>query len=304
MEWEKMGLVYVPDGSRSWAKKYAFPPVPYALNDEKLRIYLTFCDENMVGRMGYVDVAASEPSRVLEVSERPLLDIGQPGTFDENGLLPTCILPVGDDLYVYYVGYQLGYKVRYYQFAGLAISRDGGRTFTRERRTPILERSDAELVNRTSTFVMHENGTFRMWYVGGSDWTTVNGKTLPVYDLKYLESRDGKNWGPTGRTVLEFEGDEHAFGKPWIIKEDRRYSMWYSVRTRSKGYRLGYAESKDGIVWDRHDDRIGIDVSASGWDSQMIAYAAIHSHRDQTYMFYNGNNCGETGFGYAKLKSA
>ncbi len=41
-----------------WAQKYAFPPVPYFISDDVLRIYLTICDENMVGRAGYVDVSA------------------------------------------------------------------------------------------------------------------------------------------------------------------------------------------------------------------------------------------------------
>jgi hypothetical protein len=79
--------------------------------------------------------------------------------------------------------------------------------------------------------------------------------------------------------------------------------MFYSIRTRSKGYRLGYAESKDGVTWQRRDDDVGIDVSADGWDSEMIAYASVVAHGDKVYMFYNGNNCGATGFGYAILRS-
>jgi hypothetical protein len=78
--------------------------------------------------------------------------------------------------------------------------------------------------------------------------------------------------------------------------------MFYSVRTRSKGYRLGYAESVDGLNWTRKDEAIGIDVSDSGWDSQMIAYSSLVKHKDKVYLFYNGNNLGESGFGYAELE--
>jgi len=42
-------------------------------------------------------------------------------------------------------------------------------------------------------------------------------------------------------------------------------------------------------------------VSADGWDSEMIAYSAVVPYRDRVYLFYNGNNCGRTGFGYAVL---
>jgi len=304
MKWIKKGLVYAADGSLPWAQKYGYPPTPRLLGDGVLRMYVAFCDEHMVGRIGYVDLDADNPSRVLKVSPRPVFDIGAPGTFDENGVVPTCVLPVQDQLYLYYVGYQLGHKVRYYQFQGLAVSDDGGETFLRKQRTPVLDRSDRETHNRTSAFVMHDEGVFKMWYVGGSDWVEVRGKMLPTYKMRYLESPDGVAWGSDGRVCLDFGGpDEYAFGRPWILKEGGRYRLFYSYRTHSKGYRIGYAESADGLAWERKDDQVGIDVSSTGWDSEAISYSSIVRHEDRVYLFYNGNNCGETGFGYAVLEN-
>lgn len=303
MRWIKKGLIYCPDGSSPWAKKYAFPPIPFFVSKRILRFYVAFCDENTIGRIGFVEVDPENPSLVLNVSEKPVLDIGTPGAFDENGILPTSIVEVGEQLYLYYVGYQLGYKVRYFQFQGLATSDDGGNSFIRYSKVPILDRSDKELLNRTSAFVIYEDDIFKMWYVGGSRWLNVKDKFLPTYNLRYLESRDGKNWGDEGVVCIDFKNeDEHAFGKPWVMKDAGIYRMFYSIRTKSKGYRLGYAESDDGIDWSRKDDEIGIDVSESGWDSQMIAYSSVVKYKDRVYMLYNGNNCGETGFGYALLE--
>lgn len=226
MKWTKKGRIYVPDGRLWWAKKYAFPPTPYFLNDRVLRIYVSFCDENTIGRVGYVEVDAEDPANVLRVSSLPVLDIGTPGAFDENGVLPTCIVPVEDRLYLYYVGYQLGYRVRYFQFEGLAVSKDGGESFQRLQRTPVIDRSENELVNRTSSFVMREGGVFKMWYVGGSDWRDVHGKMLPVYKLRYLESSDGIHWPSEGRVCLDFrDADEHAFGRPWVFRRSR--ALWH-----------------------------------------------------------------------------
>ena len=53
----------------------------------------------------------------------------------------------------------------------------------------------------------------------------------------------------------------------------------------------------------RKDEEIGIDVSESGWDSQMQAYPAVLRCRDRVYLFYNGNDYGRDGFGYAILES-
>jgi len=302
MEWLKRGLVHAPTGAVPWAEQYAFPPTPHLVNGESLRLYVAFRDAAGIGRVGFVEVDARNPGVVRNVSPAPVLDIGAAGAFDENGVVPTAVVRCGDQLYLYYVGYQLGYKVRYFQFQGLAISDDGGLTFRRHSAVPILDRSDQELLNRTSAFVLREDDIFKMWYVAGSDWITIGNKSLPRYNLRYLESIDGRTWGTTGRICLDFRNtDEHAFGRPWVVKDSNIYRMFYSIRTRSKGYRLGYATSHDGISWEREDEAVGLDVSESGWDSEMIAYPSIYRHQDDVYVFYNGNNCGATGFGFAQL---
>ena len=77
--------------------------------------------------------------------------------------------------------------------------------------------------------------------------------------------------------------------------------MLYSIRTYSRGYYIGYAESCDGIHWIRKDEEAGIELSESGWDGQNLSYPYVYVYKDKTYLFYNGNGCGKTGFGYAEL---
>jgi predicted GH43/DUF377 family glycosyl hydrolase len=304
LKWEKKGRIYTAGGSLPWARKHSTGPTPIIVRDGEIRLYVAFTDENTVGRIAYIDVAADDPSRILRISQKPVLDIGQPGAFDENGMLVTSVLESDGELFLYYVGYQLGYKVRYFQFQGLAISRDRGETFERYRRVPVIDRSDAELLNRTSAFVMKEDGRFRMWYVAGSEWLVgAHDKTLPRYDLRYLESTDGKTWGSEGKVVLGFKNDdEHALARPWVFRHEGRYRMFFSRRSRSLTYRIGYAESPDGIAWSRRDEEAGLDVSPEGWDSQMVEYATVAFWKDRVYLFYNGNECGQSGFGYAVLK--
>ena len=47
----------------------------------------------------------------------------------------------------------------------------------------------------------------------------------------------------------------------------------------------------------------GIDVSEEGWDSQMICYSFVFSHKENYYMLYNGNQNGKEGFGLTILKT-
>ena len=82
--------------------------------------------------------------------------------------------------------------------------------------------------------------------------------------------------------------------------------MYFSYRhvvdyrlTASSGYKIGLATSVDGKVWDKKYDETGIDLSAEGWDSQMMAYPHVLKHDGVFYMLYNGNGFGRDGFGYA-----
>jgi hypothetical protein len=167
----------------------------------------------------------------------------------------------------------------------------------------VLERSDAELFFRCGAYVLYEDGQFRMWYVAGSGWEQVGDAIKPVYEIRYMESADGIHWPDEGATCIRIERDnEHGFGKPCVIREGGKFRMFYSVRRRDvESYRLGYAESDDGLHWQRKDEGIGLDVSESGWDSEMICYSAVIPLHGRWYMFYNGNEFGRTGFGVAEL---
>lgn len=303
MKWIKKGLIYCPDGSCSWARSHAMVPTPYFAGDDVLRLYVGFRDKNGISRIGFVELDANNPSKVLKVSENPLLDVGAPGTFDDNGVIPSSVVNFNGKLYLYYFSFQLGVKVRYFMFSGLAISEDGGNTFARYSRVPVLDRSNRELFFRSGPFVLLDNGLWKMWYVAGSEWIDINGKISPSYSIKHLESEDGINWGKEGRScIAPAHDDEYGVGRPFVIKDSGLYKMFYSIRSKSKGYTIGYAESADGLSWTKKDGEVGIDFSDNGWDSQMICYHSIVKHRGITYMFYCGNNFGESGFGYAVLE--
>ncbi len=305
MHWKKLGPIWKPAGDLGWARSHATCPTPWRLDQGTLRIFVQCRDADNVGRVGYVDVAADNPLEVIGTSPLPVLDTGVPGTFDDNGVFQTCIVPMNDStLYLYYVGFELSRHIRYRLLTGLAISRDGGERFERVRATPILERSNAELYFRCGPFVLREGGRFRMWYIAGSQWTEIDGKPMPVYDMRYMESADGVRWPEQGAVCLQLhEPEEHGFGRPFVVNDGGRYKLYYSIRKRAlRQYRLGYAESPDGRHWVRKDSEMNIDVSPSGWDSGSVEYSAVIQAKGNTYLFYNGNDFGATGFGVARLE--
>ena len=92
MRWKKLGVVWKPDGSNAWAKTHAAVPTLFRLNEKVIRVFVTCLDDKGRGRPGYVDLAAAEPTRVLGVLPRASLEIGEPGAFDDNGLVAVSIV--------------------------------------------------------------------------------------------------------------------------------------------------------------------------------------------------------------------
>jgi len=301
VHWRKLGRVYVPEGRSAWAKTHAMLPTPFVLDDDRIRVFMASCDEDMVGRVGYVDVDARNPLRVLKVAENPVLDIGEPGCFDDNGVNPVTVLRVGNEIRMYYVGYQLTPRVRYLLFSGLAVSRDGGESFERYKRVPVLDRTDAEPLVRTAPYVLATASGYDLWYIAGERFIQVGDRLRPTYDLRYMRSGDGITWGEEGEVVMPLEGDAYGYGRPFVLRDNGAFRMWYSIRTAAKGYRLGYAESSNGKTWTRLDHLAGLDVSEDGWDSQMVCYCSVVRTREAWIMFYNGNDYGRTGFGAAVM---
>jgi hypothetical protein len=307
MKWQRHGVVWRPRGDRAWARSHATCPTPLLRRDGGLRVYLQCRDDAGVGRITWIDLDPNDPRRVIGEATEPLLDIGAPGAFDDNGVFPTSVLRAPDGrVFLYYVGFELCHHIRYRLLTGLAISADDGQTFRRTAATPVLERSDAEPHFRCGTFVRHEGGRYRMWYVAGGEWDTIAGKSVPVYDLRHAESPDGLAWPAQGEPVLPLDAArEHGFGRPWITGGAGAYEMFYSVRRRQPaGHRLGHARSRDGIVWHRMDDELGLSPQAGAWDGQDQCYAAPIVAAGRQWLLYNGNDFGATGVGLAERLDA
>jgi hypothetical protein len=300
-QWKKLGCLFVPTGEDAWAKSHAMIPTPLTLDNGNLRIYYASVNEQMQGSISYLEVSPENPVEILSHAEKPVLGPGQAGRFDDNGVNPLCIVQYGEEVWMYYVGYQLGVQVRYFLFMGIAISVDGGKSFARKYEVPVIDRSHGESLVRSSGFIIPHNGGWRCWYVGGNDFIQVGDRLRPTYTLRVIDSTDGLNWPAEGKEVFPLREGEFGIGRPYVIKEKQEWRMWYSIRYKEIGYRLGYAESVDGENWLRKDEQVGIDVSSEGWDSEMIAYASIVPMKKGLYMFYNGNGYGQTGFGVAKL---
>jgi len=302
MKWQKCGFIWKPNGKKWWARERAYLPT-VDIRDDCIRIYTTSLDENMIGRIGYIDVDKSNPKKILYESEEPCLIQGEKGTFDEHGVVPSCILNFGKIKYLYYFGFMKTTEAPQILFTGLATSVDNGDTFIRKYQIPILDRTNIEFIARSASCVIKDFDRYKMWYTGSRTGfiAKYNGKDVERYSISYASSTDGEMFKMGFPCYIPRSKHEFGLARPWVIKEDRIYKMWYSIRRFDVGYRIGYAESKDGVKWIRKDSEVGIDVSETGWDSEQICFSCVVDVEDKRLMFYNGSGLGKSGVGYAQL---
>ncbi len=302
--WRKQGNIFDPRNHRAWAGSHAQVPTVLVKKDV-LRIF--YADRTPANQSftTYLDVARDDPSRVVYLHKKPILPFGRTGTFDDDGVMPAFVIEDRGRVYLYYNGWNRRVTVPFHNATGLAVSDDGGDTFTRMFDGPILDRVPREPYIAVTPCVIKDGDDWLMWYSSGVDWVTVAGKPEAVYVIKHAHSRDGIHWQrPNVLSVAPRHAGE-AFSHPSVIKDGDVYRMWYCVRDCQDyhdgggSYRMGYAESRDGREFQRRDDDAGITVSESGWDSTMICYPYAVRVEDRTYLFYNGNGFGQTGIGYA-----
>lgn len=296
IRWKKLGLFLKPQADKWWSLTHAMIPTPEARGNGIFRVYYSGRNDKNQSHIAWAEIDLNEPCRIFRFSEGPVLLPGDLGCFDDNGVTPSCILDLGGgEKALYYIGWNPGSTVRMHLFGGLAISTDGGDTFNRHSRAPIIERCANDPFLNTAPWVVKAESEYRMYYVSGCGWVH---KDLPRYNIKMGRSDDGKLWRRDGHVCIDFkDASENALARPYVILDDGVWKMWFAHK--GEAYRLGYAESLDGVDWERRDDLAGIDVGTSGFDSDMIEYAAVVHHQGRRFMFYNGNNYGADGIGLA-----
>ncbi len=300
MKWKSLGKIFEADGQYSWMATHAAVPYAYHIENNQFKIFFSTRDNLNRSHVGYVIIDVTSPHQLLEISSEPLLKPGAPGTFDDSGAMLSWIQSKAGRDYVYYIGWNQSTTVPFRNALGLGLLQDD--QIKKLFCGPILDRSPTDPCFVASAAVIEEDNAYRMWYVSGTQWKPHKKNLRHYYHIKHATSSDAIHWQPDGHVCIDFkEKNEYAISRPSVLKHKDGYQMWYSYR--GPAYKVGYAKSTDGLAWDRRDDECDLSQEASDWDNKMQAYPHVFQHQEQTYMLYNGNGYGQTGFGLAILEA-
>lgn len=316
-QWKKLGRVFNPleVTGRNWLQQFAQGPATLIFEDF-VRVYFS-CrppadeQEQYVSYSAFVDLDRKDLTKIIAVSKEPILNLGDTGMFDEFGTYPTSVIRDRDTVRAYYGGWTRCESVPFNVAIGCAISQDNGVTFDRLGPGPVISYSPDEPFIMSGPKIRRFNDQYFLYYIAGKKWLMHEGRAEPVYRIRLALSDDGINWQKQNRDLIDtkIEADE-CQASPDVIFAGGKYHMFFcyrystDYRGKDKGYRIGYASSPDGLTWTREDEKAGIDISATGWDSEMVSYPHVFELDGKIYMLYLGNGVGREGFGLAELKGS
>ena len=307
--WEKLGILVAPDPSVPWMQSHAQLPVVVPAPEkgnggDRFEAFFASRDAGGRSHIGRAVLDLGDAPRVVSIDREPLLSPGPIGMFDADGVYPASIVMSGGERRLYYVGWLRGVpQPLFFTAIGLATARAGSHAFTRYSPAPIVDRGPHDPCLVTSPSVYSDGRSWRMVYVSGLGWDERDGHLHSRYHLKSATSLDGVTWSRDGRVAVDFKDrDETNLGRACVVRTRAGWQLWFCAASRTSKYRLAYAESADGVAWQRCDERAGLSVSSqtSAFDSEMVAYPFVVRHGATEFLFYNGNNFGRDGFAVAR----
>jgi predicted GH43/DUF377 family glycosyl hydrolase len=315
-KWQKMGRVFNPAEiqNKYFLKEFSQAPSTIVF-DDFVRVYFSCrptpdSSGQYVSYSAFIDLDRNNLFKVLKVSEKPILELGGLGTFDEFGTYPVSVIRQGNLFMAFYAGWTRCESVPYNTSIGLATSNDNGETFQKYGKGPILSFSLLEPMTISGPKIRFFNGQYYLFYVAGIRWINGIEKPESVFKIRMAKSVDGINWERHNTNLLpDFLNENECQASPDVFYKNGRFHMFFSYkhafdfRNKERGYRIGYAFSDNLVNWTRFDALAGLDVSETGWDAEMVSYPHIFELNNRINMFYLGNSVGRNGFGWAVLEN-
>ncbi len=299
--WRKLGRIYEPRALHPKLQSHAANPLAVPAGGDIFRIYFSSRDAEKRSSVGFVEFDLAKREIVGE-SAAPAIEHGPPGSYFEHGISVGCWYEAEGQRYVLFMGWQNPPGGHWRGDIGrLRIEPDG--RLTADGAAPLLGSDAIDPISLSYPWVARQaDGGYRMWYGSTLSWDAGNGEMLHV--LNQAGSTDGHAWTKGGLAIPFVVGSVQAFSRPTVVgNETDGYRMWFSYRgAPGRTYRIGHAVSRDGEAWSLRMAGSGIDVSPQGWDSEMIEYPFVFLHGGETWMLYNGNGFGQSGFGLAVLE--
>ncbi len=243
--------------------------------------------------------------------DNPVLDLAAAGAWDSYNVETAFVLDDGEDIKLYYMGYDTEDAKAWLNgngitlgSIGLAIS-DDGINFTRQGPDPVLEPSPGEGPCRCNVWdswavegpwvLRQPDGTYWMWYGGAG--STDQGET-EINGIGLAFSGDGIKWSRYFKNPVLVgdpgEWDEYHTIDPSVLVRDGIYNLWYHGGNQKGNswygnFQIGHATSPDGIRWTKSPENPVLLHGGEGtWSSFGVMAPSVIEIENRLYMYFHG----------------
>ena len=287
--------IYGPDQSGDWddwTNGVSIVPHP---DGERYRMF--YCGREGSG-IGVAEARIDAPRDWAELPGCPVF-VPRRDNWEGNRINQPRVVIVSDDHWrMYFTGW--GFEGPGTSWAmGVAESHDAGLTWERCGEGPMMERGGADSPDGGGACVptvVRAGDRWMMWYTAGI--INPNGHTQIHLCLAY--SGDGLHWEKyEGNPVL---GDDFSDDPPrsvtsrCTVRHDNDvFRMWYSYACPN--YEIWYAESTDGIHWEKSPLNPVLAASRGpGWDDEIVEYPEVQIMDGVYRLWFCGNGYGSVGY--------
>lgn len=248
--------------------------------------------------IGFAEASIDDPLTWTEHPASPVL-IPREDNWEGNTINQPRVVKVTETHWrMYYTGW--GFEGLGTKWAlGMAESFNGGLTWQRYQDDPIFPRGDEHSPDGAGAcvpMVVRVGDRWMMWYTAGQ----LNPEGHQNIHLCHAFSDDGIHWEKyPGNPILTDDFSDGAArsvtSRCYVRHDDGVFRMWYSFA--KPDYRILYAESLDGIHWERSPIAPVLDVSpAPAWDDTMVEYPEVQIVDGIFRLWFCGNGYGTVGY--------
>jgi len=279
------------------------------------RTYRMFYCGRRGGGIGFAEATLSDPLTWREHPSSPVF-VPREDNWEGNLINQPRVVKVTDTHWrMYYTGWGAAGEGTNWAL-GLAESFDEGVTWQRYQDERIIERGDRDSPDGAAAVVpmvvrvgkqksSHLNplpvtegagAAWWMWYTGGQ----INPHGHQHIHLCLAFSDDGIHWrkyehNPVLTDDFSDNAPRSVTSRCYVRHEHGVFQMWYSFA--KPDYRIRYAESLDGIAWERSPIELALDASpAPAWDDQMVEYPEVQVVDGVWRLWFCGNGYGSVGY--------
>lgn len=260
---------------------WAYHPV---VVEKGKKFYLFYTGKSLgMGISHHLLCAESEDLPVWKKNRAEVLTTGEGKEWDSDFLAHSYVFQDKDRYRMLYDGSRKG---NWLEEIGLAESRDltswrkdaGNPVFTVDKNSPW----DWRHVSRCSIY--KKDASYNLFYAGHDGVRERIGlaRGKDITKLKRIQDKPVLDVGKEGTW------DEKSISDPRVISWNGTYLMFYSGMDANGIERVGAAESKNLIDWQKYRGNPVLDISPGKWDAISASRASLFLSGKKLYIFYSG----------------